>query len=110
MVETPGTAPGSTTIIPRSVYHHSQGASPSGTDEHKEHGGGLQELRKGASARSTTRLVWRNTDGAPPVPVLLSQREQALQIFELNVKGFPGFMKCGEDILPAQFGCGFCRR
>lgn len=48
MVETPGTAPGSTTIIPRSVYHHSQGASPSGTVEHKERKGGLQERRTGA--------------------------------------------------------------
>ena len=26
MVEAPGTAPGSTTIIPRTVYHHSQQA------------------------------------------------------------------------------------
>lgn len=43
MVETPGTAPGSTTLIPRSVYRHSQGTSPSCTCEHKEHGVALQE-------------------------------------------------------------------
>jgi|GEM_PF-1355153 len=47
MVETPGTAPGSTTLIPRSVYRHSQGASPSCTAEHKEHTGFLQEARCG---------------------------------------------------------------
>ncbi|GBR30541.1 FAD-dependent thymidylate synthase [Kozakia baliensis NRIC 0488] len=31
LVETPGTAPGSVTIIPLTVYRHSQGANPSGT-------------------------------------------------------------------------------
>lgn len=66
MVETPGTAPGSTTLIPRSVYRHSQGANPSCTDKY----------RSGA-------LLWQ---GLSCMSMLLGQNQQAFKITHRNVK------------------------
>ncbi len=71
MVETPGTAPGSTTLIPRSVYRHSQGASPSCTAKHKCHKAGLQE---GTCKACAGWQLW----GAALLGVVLGEYKQAL--------------------------------
>jgi len=64
MVEAPGTAPGSTTLIPRTVYRHSRRTSPTNIGRVIAQGKGhAQSLR---AARSLRRVRRRLTHLAGP--------------------------------------------
>lgn len=55
MVEAPGTAPGSTTLIPRTVYRHSRRTSPPNIGSASERGKGASCRAGSASLRERVR-------------------------------------------------------
>lgn len=64
MVEAPGTAPGSTTLIPRTVYRHSRRTSPANIGSAAMRGKGAQDPSHGA--RGTPGHVRESVDRSGP--------------------------------------------
>jgi hypothetical protein len=121
LVEAPGTAPGSTTIIPRAVYHHSQQADAARCK--RKHGWVQARSFRSANQAATidamvatdtvipaawpelARLAW-NRDPTRPIP-----GAEALDLYEANWRHVDQTALTQEEralirTLADRYGCG----